>query len=204
MKAAVFLSVLIISGCATTYREGYRESGLASWYGSDFHGKKTSNGETYDMYGRTAAHRTLPFGTLLRVTDRESGRDIEVRVNDRGPFVSGRILDLSYGAAESLGTVGRGVVPVTIEIIQMGSESGDFLVQVGSFAVLQNADRVREKLEKFDRKVYIDSVEIGMRAFHRVRIGPFGSKREAESVRRRLLRQKGELGELDLVVIRAN
>ncbi len=204
MKLSIFLIfILIMNGCATTYREGYRESGLASWYGPDFHGKKTANGETYDMYGRTAAHRTLPFGTRLRVTDRETGRDIEVRVNDRGPFIAGRILDLSYGAAESLGTVGRGVAEVEIEIIEMGLARGAFLVQAGSFAVFDNAHRVRELLEKYNQKVYIDPAETESGSMYRVRVGPFGSRRDAESVRRRLLQKRSELGDLDIVVIRA-
>jgi rare lipoprotein A len=117
------LCLFVVSGCAVLIPHGdrgYRESGIASWYGGKFHGRKTANGETYDMYGLTAAHKTLPFGTLLRVTDIETGRFVHVRVNDRGPFVHGRIIDLSFGAAEWLGIGNKGVANVIIEIVEPG------------------------------------------------------------------------------------
>lgn len=93
----------------------WSEQGLASWYGADFHGRRTANGERYNMYAMTAAHKTLPLGTEVVVTSRQSGRRIRVRVNDRGPFVAGRIIDLSYAAARALGSAKAGVVPVTVE-----------------------------------------------------------------------------------------
>jgi len=93
----------------------WREQGLASWYGADFHGRRTANGERYNMYAMTAAHKTLPLGTPVVVTNRETGRRIRVRVNDRGPFVAGRIIDLSLAAARALGSAEAGVVPVTVE-----------------------------------------------------------------------------------------
>ena len=95
--------------------EGFVQNGVASWYGKDFHGKKTSNGEIYDMHAMTAAHKTLPLGTQVVVTNRETGRSIRVRVNDRGPFVAGRVVDLSLAAARALGSAEAGVVPVTLE-----------------------------------------------------------------------------------------
>jgi rare lipoprotein A len=109
----------LAGGCAGPPSRGgppnWRESGLASWYGADFHGRRTANGERYNMYAMTAAHKTLPLGIQVLVTHRESGRRIRVRVNDRGPFVAGRIIDLSFGAARALGSVEAGVVPVIVE-----------------------------------------------------------------------------------------
>jgi rare lipoprotein A len=96
----------------------YYETGIASWYGPDFHGNLTANGEVYDMNGISAAHKTLPFGTIVRVVDLETGRSIVVRINDRGPFVEGRIIDLSKGAAEKLGIIERGIVPVGLRIVR--------------------------------------------------------------------------------------
>ncbi|WP_320171664.1 septal ring lytic transglycosylase RlpA family protein [Maridesulfovibrio sp.] len=99
--------------------KGYKAQGLASWYGDDFHGKTTANGETYNMYAMTAAHRTLPMGTMLEVTDRSSGKQVIVRVNDRGPFADPdrRIIDLSYTAAAKLGIVNKGLTPVELRAI---------------------------------------------------------------------------------------
>ena len=91
--------------------------GLASYYGTDFHGKKTANGEVYDMYGLTAAHKTLPFNTICRVTNLENGKSVDVRINDRGPFIAGRDLDLSHGAAEAIDALLSGVIKVKIEIL---------------------------------------------------------------------------------------
>lgn len=96
----------------------YYETGIASWYGPGFHGNLTANGEIYDMNGISAAHKTLPFGTMVRVVDLETGRSVVVRINDRGPFVDGRIIDLSKGAADKLGTIERGVVPVGVRIVR--------------------------------------------------------------------------------------
>ena len=96
----------------------YDEVGIASWYGPGFHGKLTANGEVYDMYGISAAHKTLPFGTIVRVVDLETGRSVVVRINDRGPFVEGRIIDLSKGAAEKLGIVARGITEVGLRILR--------------------------------------------------------------------------------------
>ena len=99
---------------------GYDEVGNASWYGKDFHGKKTANGYIYNMYGVSAAHKTLPLGTQVRVTNLENNRSVVLVVNDRGPFVRGRILDLSYGAAKELGTVEKGAVRVRITAVEIG------------------------------------------------------------------------------------
>lgn len=98
------------------------QEGVASYYGEDFHGRKTANGEIYDMYAMTAAHRALPFNTRVLVTNLDNGKKVTVRINDRGPFVEGRIIDLSYGAARKIGMVGPGTARVRLEVIEMGGE----------------------------------------------------------------------------------
>ena len=99
----------------------FEHTGEASWYGRQHHGKRTASGETYDMHKLTAAHRTLPLGTRVRVTNLDNGRVVDVRINDRGPFVSGRVLDLSYAAAQRLGAVGDGVVPVGFTVLAVST-----------------------------------------------------------------------------------
>jgi rare lipoprotein A len=114
------VAVVVVSALAVWVQfEGpYYQRGIASWYGPGFHGRLTANGETYDMNGISAAHRSLPFDTWVRVTDLDTGRSLDVRINDRGPFVDGRIIDLSRGAAEQLGMVERGIIPVGIRILR--------------------------------------------------------------------------------------
>lgn len=120
--------ILIFAGCASAPRYGSHEAGrisetgIASYYAEDFHGKLTANGETYDMYGLTAAHRTLPLNTIVRVTNLENDKSIILRINDRGPFVKDRILDCSYGAAVKLGFMGMGTAKVKIEVIEIGDD----------------------------------------------------------------------------------
>ncbi|MBI4800085.1 MAG: septal ring lytic transglycosylase RlpA family protein, partial [Desulfarculus sp.] len=137
--------------------EGYRERGIASWYGPNFHGKRTSNGEQYNMESLTAAHKTLPMDTWVEVTNQESGRQLVLRINDRGPFVDGRIIDLSKAAARDLVVLGRGTARVEVKALgyrQAGTgvagrpavyvpppsyETGTFTVQVGAFTNPANA-----------------------------------------------------------------
>ena len=125
-KASLWLVCLLLAtGCATgrptrgdvAVLNGSTASGQASWYGRPHHGRRTASGEIYDMNKMTAAHRTLPLGTRVLVTNRDNGRTVEVRINDRGPFRKSRVLDLSYAAARSLGAVGEGVIPVTLKIV---------------------------------------------------------------------------------------
>lgn len=99
----------------------YYEVGIASWYGPGFHGNFTANGKVYDMYGISAAHKTLPFGTIVKVVEIETGRSVVVRINDRGPFIEGRIIDLSKGAAERLGIVQKGITKVGLRILRWPS-----------------------------------------------------------------------------------
>jgi 3D (Asp-Asp-Asp) domain-containing protein len=127
IKSILFVSILAMPACMTVpkgvgdYDAGYVEQGIASWYGGDFHGRQTASGAVYDQFKLTAAHRLLPLGSVVRVTNAENGRAVEVVINDRGPFIKGRIIDLSYAAAEQLGGVDSGTLPVVVEVIQMGT-----------------------------------------------------------------------------------
>lgn len=191
--AASLLLLLVLSGCAhrgpTPPREvsRYREAGIASWYGEPYHGRRTASGAVYDMYGLTAAHRTLPFGTVIRVTRRDTGASVVVPVNDRGPFIEGRIVDLSYGAAQQVDLHRDGVAPVLVEAVAGGEASPPrpadaapqpvFWVQVGAFSDLDNARRSRRRLEDLDERAVVSE---GPRGLLRVRSGPFSDRAEAE------------------------
>jgi rare lipoprotein A len=173
---------------------GMSETGLASWYGPEFQGRRTSNGEVFDMYQLTAAHRDLPLGTWILVTNLDNGRAVEVRVNDRGPFVSDRILDLSYAAADLLGMVGPGVVPVRIVVSRLDGETSAgspvrFTVQVGSFAAEANARRLHEALTGTRPDVEVVRSVVGGDTFYRVRVGNFATRGEAVAAARALAAQ---------------
>ncbi len=124
---------------------GYSETGVASWYGHPYHGRQAADGEIYDMEKLTAAHRTLPFDTWVAVRNLKNDREVEVRIIDRGPFVDGRVIDLSHAAAAAIDMIGPGTAPVRITVIRTPKEAppGLFAVQVGSFRVRENADRTR-------------------------------------------------------------
>lgn len=117
----LFLSFLV-QGCSLApWRWGKAvDKGLASWYGNEYHGRTTASGEVFDQDALTAAHKKLPFGTVVRVTNLRNGRHVVVRINDRGPFIRGRIIDLSRGAARELDMIGEGVVPVRVEVLRWG------------------------------------------------------------------------------------
>jgi rare lipoprotein A len=146
------------------------EQGIASWYGHPYHGRRSASGEIYNMYDMTAAHRTLPFGTQVRVHDLQNNHDVLVRINDRGPFVEGRIIDLSYAAAQSMGM--NGIAPVRLEILGVGvsSEPAIFAVQVGAFRDPANADRLKAIIEGQLGPVSIQRYDRGD-GFYRVRVG---------------------------------
>jgi rare lipoprotein A len=151
--------------------DGYSETGLASWYGKKFHRRPTSSGEPYNMYGLSAAHKTLPLQTWVRVHNLENDRQMDLRINDRGPFVDGRIIDLSYGAAQQLGVVGPGTAKVSITALGRRSDSGqpgqppaytpvdythgNFTFQVGAFKEPENANRLRDRLSGAYDNVHI-------------------------------------------------
>jgi len=130
---------------------GFNQTGVASWYGKDFHGRRTSNGEIYDMYSMTAAHKTLPMNTMLLVENMHNGEKTIVRVNDRGPFVKGRIIDLSYTAAKNINLIGAGVAKVKIVALTENDlsypdlTSGEFYVQIGAFATKINAIQLQKR-----------------------------------------------------------
>lgn len=172
MLALLFLS---FSACVRTkyFPEGNIHTGLASWYGEDFHGKLTSNMEIYNMNDMTAAHKTLPFGTRVIVTNLNNNKSVTVRINDRGPFVEGRDIDLSYAAAKVLGMIGPGVVPVTIEVLKNLSprqSSLKYSIQIGSFSKKTNAVDLKKKLGKRFGSVYIIEFKTGLHTYFRVRI----------------------------------
>jgi len=110
--------VLALGLVATLAANSYYEVGIASWYGPGFHGNRTANGEIYDMFALTAAHKTLPFGTIVKVVDLDTGKSVVVRINDRGPFIKGRIIDLSYAAAQKLEMVKKGLAKVGLKIVK--------------------------------------------------------------------------------------
>jgi rare lipoprotein A len=154
--------------------------GIASWYGRDFHGKPTSSGEIYDMYQLTCAHKTLPLGTTVMVTNMENGKSLELKVNDRGPFVKERIIDLSYAAAKILGMWEKGTAYVKVEVIGPLIEQVQlFTVQVGSFVDEANAEKLAEELRKNFENVYITILETLTQKYHRVRVGQFENRESA-------------------------
>jgi len=170
----------------------------ASWYGSDFHGRPTSSGERYDMYGLTAAHKTMKFGTKLRVTNPDTGKSAVVTVNDRGPFIRGRDLDLSYGAAKQIGLEEKGVGRVKIEYLERdmryvkrmpfepSAVSGIVTVQIGSFKDETRASRLKQGLDFNYRDVHITTANVNGEKFYRVRIGKFKNYDNAYAVAEKL------------------
>lgn len=150
----------------------YVEEGVASWYGIPFDGHRTSNGEIYDMHQFTAAHRTLPFGAVIRVTNLSNGKQTEVRINDRGPFVANRVIDLSLSAAQAIGMVGPGTAKVRLEMISgLNPAVGFFGVQVGAFRVQENAEKLQARLAMNYSPVNIVAYDSPTGVFYRLRVG---------------------------------
>ena len=190
---------------------GYVERGPASWYGKKFHGRKTSNGETYNMYAMTAAHKTLPIPTYLQVTNLDNGKSVVVRVNDRGPFHGNRIIDLSYAAASKLGYAKNGVGNVELRAIEPGqpttttasrpgttpqkivsatsapAASNQLFLQLGSFISRTNAESLRAQLTLNNvTTAAVQQTEVDRKYIYRVRIGPIASTEEADSLASRI------------------
>ena len=165
---------------------GYEEFGIASWYGADFHGRPTSNGETYNMYDISAAHKLLPMHTMLLVTNLDNGKETVVRVNDRGPFVQGRIIDLSYGAAQKISLVASGTARVKITALgelntsrengrvrfkkHADLRAGEYFVQIGAFTQKYNGTKLQEKFLDAGHKTVIKKVSIKGQTFYRVQV----------------------------------
>lgn len=160
----------------------YRETGLSSWYGKEFHGRKTASGETFDMNGLSAAHRTLPLGTTVRVTNLDNYKSINVRVNDRGPFIRNRILEVSYGAARELRFVEQGATRVKIETLEVIRDSARYTVQVAVFSEEENARMLKERLSKKFGDIAIIPYESNLSRLYRVRVGSYASEERAEQV----------------------
>ncbi|SHI52021.1 rare lipoprotein A [Malonomonas rubra DSM 5091] len=173
---------------------GFSQRGVASWYGRKFHGRKTSNGEIYNMYAMTAAHKTLPLGVYVRVTHLQNGCSIIVRVNDRGPFVAGRIIDLSYAAANKLGMADAGTAKVQVQALgyrqsdkgqisyrpPTSYDAGSFAVQIGAFSVQENAYRLASQMRSRYGKSEVQAVLVNGVKMYRVRVGDYHSLERAE------------------------
>ena len=168
------------------------EEGNASWYGAPFHGRRASNGEVYDMNKLTAAHRTLPFNTVVRVTNLSNGKSTVVRITDRGPFVESRIIDLSYAAAREIESIGPGVVPVRLEILSaIDPTAGYFTVQVGAFRDRANAERLRTRLSVSYSPILIQEFPSASGSFYRVRVGKVSGEDAAQQLGERLRDREG-------------
>lgn len=184
--------------------EGYSEVGTASWYGQKFHGRRTSSGEVYDMYQYTAAHKTLPLPSYARVTNINTGDSVVVKINDRGPFVKNRLIDLSYAAAKKLGYQGKGTARVEVTVLASPSgarpsvenegeleippmdqqhDNAKLFVQVGAFADAMRADTLASRLREYFREpISVTPVNVNGQKLQRVRIGPFDNPRAAEAI----------------------
>lgn len=187
--------------------KGFTQRGVASWYGPDFHGKRTSSGETYNMHAMTAAHKTLPLPTYVKVKNLSNGKSVVVKVNDRGPFAHERIIDLSFAAAKKLSIVGPGTAQVEVVALesknstyrppvrvvpldQASSVPDDVFVQLGSFGNEENARDLLSDLHNDNEKpIVISKFLTGKGVFYRVRLGPLLDVGEADSIQKRLLRK---------------
>ena len=159
VKKAIVLLFLLIAAAAIADPE---MQGLASWYGGKFHGRLTSSGEIFDTNIMTAAHKTLPFGTMVKVTNLDNGTSAIVKINDRGPFVEGRIIDLSRAAADALGMVGIGVAHVSLEIVGFAADKDLFAIQVGAYGLEKNAEKARAALEAAGFLTTIEKTVLGI------------------------------------------
>ncbi len=198
--AIIFLALIISSGCALHRREAIPprvkrvEVGWASWYGKDFHGRRTASGAVYDMHQLTAAHKTLPLGTSAMVTHLDNGKSVMVTINDRGPFVRGRIIDLSYAAAQALGMADEGVAKVRVEVVDKKTAppslpEGHFTIQVGAFIDRSNALRLMAELQKTYTAVSITELKTSENTYYRVRVGRFRTREEAYHIASRLAQE---------------
>lgn len=192
--------------------ENYHEEGIASWYGKKFHGRKTSSGERYDMYKMTAANKTLPIPCYVRVTNLENGREIVVKVNDRGPFHENRIIDLSYSAAKKLGMLNKGTANVRVDAIgpyQYNFHDSDWddesdsipvrhlYLQVGAFGQLANAKKFAEQVhELIPMYVKVARDSRSKHSLYHVQIGPLLNAKQATAINKRLREAHFSIGML--------
>ena len=174
---------------------GFKQTGIASWYGKKFHGRKTSSGETYNMYALTAAHKTLPLGTYVHVKNLDNGHEITVRINDRGPFVRGRIIDLSFSGAKKMDMITTGTARVKIVALEPDNRDkkikksahtnsvdyhkGNFTFQIGAFSDKHNAYRLKDKLDQTYKNAHVSEYDNGQEILYRVRVGKTTSLEQA-------------------------
>lgn len=166
---------------------GYRETGTSSWRGREFQGRTTASGEVFDMNVPSAAHRTLPLGTIIHVTNLDNSRSITVKVTDRGPFVRGRALELSYAAARELGFIAQGTAQLRIETGDTVPEGGTFSVQVAVYTEEENARMLKERLSRKYETIAIIPFESNVGRFYRVRVGAYSSQEKAERIAGKLV-----------------
>ncbi len=170
------------------FSSGYKKRGIASWYGIDFHGKKTSNGEIYNMHGMTAAHKTLPIPSYVKVTNLKNGRSVILRINDRGPYYADRIIDLSYAAAHQLGVHKPGTEKVEVEAINSAGTNQVYL-QLGVFDNPNNARKLQQKVaSNYLPQPKIKQVMHQDRVVYKVQIGPLYNNNQVESLNLKLAR----------------
>jgi rare lipoprotein A len=188
----VLAAALVASGCAPGRGPapppvvGGVQVGIASWYGPGFHGNRTANGEIFDQYELTAAHPTLPLGTRAMVTNLSNGRAVEVRINDRGPFVDGRVIDLSYAAARTIAMVGPGTASVRVEVLAPAElaarvppplpgelPAASYVVQVAALGDERRAERLRRVLALRFPDAFVSPLAGAEGRYYRVRIGPY-------------------------------
>jgi rare lipoprotein A len=190
LLATLLAGVLTACGGAPTpiyfpgYPVGFVERGVASWYGPGFHGNKTANGERYDMHQLTAAHRTLPLGSIAVVRSMSTGQQVTVRINDRGPFARGRVLDLSLAGAHALGMIGSGTAQIELRVVRYQGRIADwgFLrVQMGSFSDQQNALNLLERTKHLYSGGRVQVVHLREGTRYRVQIGQFSNEEQAQA-----------------------
>jgi rare lipoprotein A len=180
----IFLIALVTVSCATAPFNKYGDTmtGVASWYGGKFIGRKTANGEIFTSQNLTAANKTLPFNTRVLVTNLNNGKSVIVRINDRGPYVGDRIIDLSYAAAKAIDMIGTGTAPVRLEIVKPGEDIGtqennftigSYYLQLGFFSVKENAEHLKQELSRTFNNTLVDTDTIGGKTYYRVFVGPF-------------------------------
>jgi rare lipoprotein A len=196
LAGVAVLGVLAGPGCTLVRRAepppvtGGMQDGIASWYGPGFHGRRTANGEVFDQHELTAAHRSLPHGTRVMVTNLTNGRSVEVRINDRGPFIRGRVIDLSYAAARSIAMIGPGTAPVRIEVLAPAGAAAQtraqlvppppndlpatsYAIQVASLTDAGKAEQLRQVLARRFPDAFVSPLAGSQRRYYRVRIGPY-------------------------------
>jgi rare lipoprotein A len=200
-NAPLFFALAFAIGCSVPPAKvrvpepapiGLSQTGIASWYGPGFHGKATASGAIYDQHDLTAAHQTLPLGTRVRVTNLENGSSTEVTINDRGPFAKGRIIDLSYTAAQAINMIGPGTALVRVDVLdspvklQSIRTALDYTLQLGSFTQLENAKQLRDRLAQAFPEVTVTPLASKDDTYYRVHLGTFSNRSDAEEKARRV------------------